>query len=64
MNKAEALKLIADYGRAVSISCHIANHPTRLNLDKARKNEVKYFRKILKAIGIIEEVTEQEIENA
>lgn len=61
MNKQEALKLIADYGRAVSQTCHIYSGRSRR---EAIKEETKHVRKLLKAMGITEEATEEEINNA
>ncbi len=61
MNKPEALKLIADYGRAVCQTAWATNGPKAL---KAFKNENKHVRKLLKAIGITEKVTDEEISNS
>lgn len=64
MNKQEALKLIAGYGRAVSQTCHIYSGRSRRDPYKAIKEETKHVRKLLKAMGITEEATEEEIDNA
>lgn len=64
MNKEEALKLIADYGRAVSKTCLAMNGRSLRNPFKVMKDENKHVRKLLKALGITEEITDEEIENA
>ena len=64
MTKTEALKLIADYGRAVSRTCHVYARRSRGNPDKAVADENKHIRKLLKALGVTEEITEEEINNS
>jgi hypothetical protein len=64
VNKTEVLKLIADYGRAVSNTCYVYSGRSRKRPDVAIKEENKHFRKLLRALGVVESVTEEEINNA
>ena len=64
MNKEQALKLIADYGRAASRTCLAMNGRSLRNPREALKDETKHFRKLVKALGITEEITDKEIDNA
>jgi hypothetical protein len=60
VTKTEALKLIADYGRAVSQTCFAKHGRQELSI----KRENKLVRQLLKALGVTEEITDEEIENA